>query len=158
MVNSISNVPFGVGAMDKVSQEQLASPGYYTMSPQRGLQEMPYPVYKEKRSFLSFLGNIAVKAILIGGAAIGIRKGLMNEYKVLDKLPEGAKFGAKFKNTFAKYTDKLYDATVGKIITMIKKSKTEAPKTPEAETKALPQASTTQPAAPANPEPPVKKT
>lgn len=145
MVNSISNVPFGVGAMDKISQEQLASPGYYTMSPQRGLQEMPYPAYKEKRSFLGFLTNIAVKAILIGGAAIGIRKGLMNEYKVLEKLPEGAKFGAKFKNSFAKYTDKLYDATVGKIITMVKKSKTKTPDAPAAETKALPPAADTNP-------------
>lgn len=157
MVNSISNVPFGVGAMDKVSQEDLAKPGYYAVT-QKGLQEMPYPAYKEKRSFLSFLGNIAVKAVLIGAAVIGIRKGLMNEYKVLDKLPEGSKFGAKFKNTFAKYTDKLYDVTVGKIITLIKNSKTEAPKTtpdaPAAEAKALPPA---KPAATTAPEPPAPK-
>lgn len=109
-----------VGAMDKLTQEQLAHPGYYAVSPIKGLYEVPEHSYKKKGGFFSFLGKIILTALVIGGAAIGIRKGLMKDFVVQEgKLPEGTKFGAKVKNTFAKYTDTLYDATIGKLKTKI---------------------------------------
>ncbi len=122
MVNSLSGVSAGngIGAMDKVTQEQLYNPGRYSQP----VIIQAEPVYREKSSFLGFLGKLVVTLTVLGAAAIGGRKLLMKDYKVLDKLPEGAKFGEKAKNTFAKYTDFLYDNTVVKISKMVEKKKT----------------------------------
>lgn len=131
MVNSISasQAPAQnkVGAMDKLTQEQLAHPGYYVVSPVKGLYEVPEHSYKKKGGFFAFLGKIIITALVIGGAAIGIRKGLMKNYQVQETLGEKAKFGAKVKNTFAKYTDTIYDATIGKLKTKIDDYRTKNP-------------------------------
>lgn len=131
MVNAVSasqpQAQNKVGAMDKLTQEQLAHPGYYAVSPIKGLYEVPEHSYKKKGGFFAFLGRVILTALVIGGAAIGIRKGLMSKYVVQEKLEDKAKFGAKLKNTFAKYTDTLYDATIGKLKTKIDDYRTKNP-------------------------------
>lgn len=111
MINSISGVSFGnnMGVLDKVSQEQLSNPGMYS---QPIILQVPPQQPKRQGGFLSFIGRTIKNIIIIGGLAIAGRKVLMRNYKVLDKMPEGSKFGAKCKNNFAKYTDILYDNTV----------------------------------------------
>lgn len=112
MVNSVSGFSAkGIKALDKVSKEQLYDPGLYAI---QELLDPPRPAYKTKGGFMSFLGKVLLTAVVFGGAAIGIRKVLMNDYKVLEKLADNAKTGEKIKNTFAKYTDKLYENTVVK--------------------------------------------
>lgn len=123
MVNSLSAVTTGsnIGAMDKVTQEQLYSPGRYSQP----IIIEAEPRYREKGSFLGFLGKTVVYLTLLGAAAIGGRKLLMKDYKVLDTLPEDSKAMAKVKNTFAKYTDILYDNTVAKIVKMVEHKKAD---------------------------------
>lgn len=131
MVNSISSsqapAQNKVGAMDKLTQEQLAHPGYYAVSPIKGLYEVPEHSYKKKGGFFAFLGKIIITGLVIGGAAIGIRKGLMKDYVVQEGKMESAKFGEKMKNSFAKYTDMLYDTTLGKLKTKIDDYRTKNP-------------------------------
>lgn len=131
MVNSLSGVTSGnsVHAMDKVTQEQLYNPGRYSQP--IIIQAEPTP--RKKGGFLGFLGRTVVALTVLGAAAICGRKFLMKDYKVLDVVPEGAKPLEKFKNTFAKYTDLLYDNTVAKISKMVEKKRTgtETPKPEE---------------------------
>ena len=123
MMNSISAISFkGIGAMDKVSQEQLYNPGLYALPE---LLNPPPPPYKKRGGFLNFLGKVLLTAIIVAGAAIGIRKVLMNDYKVIEKLADNAPNGDKIKNTFAKYTDKLYDNTVVKFADWVDSVKTK---------------------------------
>lgn len=137
MVNSISAANPNVnriGVMDKVSQEQLYSPGYYSM---------PDPYYEPPRrrkhtSFIGFLANLVLTAAVIGGVAIGIRKGLMKNYQVADKLPDNASAWARIKNSFAKNTDALYEKTIGKLFKN-KKVKTDGDSTNGADTKGTPE-------------------
>ena len=119
MINPVSKMSFGssIGAMDKVSQEQMYNPGLYSMPE---LMEPEYHHPKKKGSFLGFLAKLALTGIVVCAAAIGIRKGLMDDYKVIEKLPDTAKFGVKFKNSFAKYTDNFYDATIAKALKYLK--------------------------------------
>lgn len=132
MINSVSRVAFGssIGAMDKVTQEQMYSPGKYAQ-PDMGL-DLPDPYHhhhEKKGSFLGFLGKLVLTAVVVGAGAIGIRKGLMNDYTVIEKLGDGAKFGARFKNNFAKYTDILYEETVGRAKTWVDNYRVKHPKT-----------------------------
>ena len=119
MVNSVSAVQIQpqvqnmpqekIGAMDKITQEQLAHPGYYVVSPIKGLYEVPEPEYKKKGGFFKFLGKLLLTAVVVGGVSIGIRKSVFKNYnpkEVADK-------GEKFKNWFVKWTDKLYDGITG---------------------------------------------
>ena len=49
----------------------------------------------------------------------------MNDYKVIEKLADNASNGEKIKNTFAKYTDKLYANTVVKFADWVDTVKTK---------------------------------
>lgn len=125
MVTSVSGVaPQSnptVRAMDKLTAEQIAHPGYYVVSPVKGLYEVPEPEYKRKGGFFRFLGKVILTAAIVGAAAIGIRKGLMSGYK--PEIPENA--GKTFKNWFVRKTDKLYDVINGLFKKAENKVKTE---------------------------------
>jgi hypothetical protein len=111
VLNSVNGISFkGATALDKISNEQLYAPGLYAMPE----VSQPSAPLEKKGSFLGFLGKTVATALLIGVAAVGARKFLMKDYKVIE-LADDAKSLEKIKNTFAKYTDKLYDVTVGKI-------------------------------------------
>lgn len=118
MINSVSTAtstgttPSIVRAMDKVSQEQLYSPGLYSMPE---LMEYEHHHHKRDAGFLGFLGKVILTAVVIGAGAIGIRKLLMNDYKVVDNIASNVKRSLKFKNWFAKNTDRLYEVTVGRL-------------------------------------------
>lgn len=92
MVNSMSGVSFGsIGAMDKVSQEQLYSPGAYSM-PELGMQQPP--PYKKKGGFIGFLSKLVLTAAVVGGGAVAANKFIpqIKNAKLLKDLPaEGAK-------------------------------------------------------------------
>ena len=123
VINSVSTVSFkGVGVMDKVSQEQLYNPGLYALPE---LLNPPPPVYKKRGGFLNFLAKVLFMAVVAGGIAIGIRKVLMNDYKVVEKLADKATSVEKIKNSFAKYTDKLYDNTVVRFADWVDKTKSK---------------------------------
>lgn len=113
MVTSVSAVAPqsnpNVRAMDKLTAEQIAHPGYYVVSPVKGLYEVPEPEYKRKGGFLRFLGKVILTAAIVGAAAIGIRRLGMKGYNHAD--PVNAK--NNFKNWFARNTDKLYDTIDG---------------------------------------------
>lgn len=125
MVTSVSGVTSQsnptVRAMDKLTAEQIAHPGYYVVSPVKGLYEVPEPEYKRKGGFFRFLGKVILTAAIVGAAAIGIRKGLMGKYRPDD----AANAGNTFKNWFAKKADKLYDAINGLFKEAKNKVKTE---------------------------------
>lgn len=125
MVTSVSGVaPQSnptVRAMDKLTAEQIAHPGYYVVSPVKGLYEVPEPEYKRKGGFLRFLGKVILTAAIVGVAGIGIRKGFMKDYNPAD----AANAGNTFKNWFAKKADKLYDAINGLFKESKSKVKTE---------------------------------
>lgn len=74
MVNAISSVPStnssNVRAMDKVSQEQLYSPGLYNVNE---LLEPPHR-HREQGSFLGFLFKVALATAIVGGVAAFARK------------------------------------------------------------------------------------
>lgn len=105
MVTSVSTVApqnnQTAKAMDKLTPEQIAHPGYYVVSPVKGLYEVPEPEYKRKGGFLRFLGKVILTAVIVGGVAIGIRRKLMKDYMPTNKNT--------FKDWFARNTDKLYD-------------------------------------------------
>lgn len=105
-------------AMDKLTPEQIAHPGYYVVSPVKGLYEVPEPEYKRKGGFLRFLGKVILTAVVVGAGAIGVRKLFMSKY--MPKNPENAK--NTFKNWFANSTDKLYEG----ITSIFKKSEKKA--------------------------------
>lgn len=113
MVTSVSGVAQQnnqpIKAMDKLTSEQIAHPGYYVVSPVKGLYEVPEPEYKRKGGFLRFLGKVILTAAIVGAAAIGIRRLGMKGYNHAD--PVNAK--NTFKNWFVRNTDKLYDAING---------------------------------------------
>lgn len=127
MINSVSKMSFGssIGAMDKVSQEQMYNPGLYAMPE---LMEQPHHHNKKDGGFLGFLGKLILTALVVGAASIGIRKVLMKNYNAVEKLPDSASNSAKFTNWFAKWTDKLYDATVGKFFTWAENYRIKHPK------------------------------
>lgn len=124
MVSPVSNVSFGnkIGAMDKVSQQQLGAPGmYYSQGPEMAHYSEP----KKKGGFLSFLLKTILAVAIIGGGIFGSRKLFMKDTVAIKELPEGAKFGEKFKNTFIKISDWI-ENTVKKPFT--KKAADDAPK------------------------------
>lgn len=122
MVTSVSGVTQQnnqpIRAMDKITPEQLAHPGYYVVSPVKGLYEVPEPSYKKKGGFLKFLGKVILTAVVVGGAAMGIRKRFMGGYQV---KPVAEK-GERFKNWFCKQADWLYNHSIG----LLKKSDPKA--------------------------------
>ena len=75
MVQPVSNVSFksAIGAMDKVSKEQLYSPGSYAM--QEILNPTP-PPYKEKGGFMGFLGRLVLTAAIVLGVPLLARKNI----------------------------------------------------------------------------------
>lgn len=125
MINAVTNAPLNgqVRAMDKVSKEQLYSPGLYTMPE---LMELEHHHHEKQGSFLGFLGKLILTAAVIGAGAITIRKTLMDDYKVIDSIDSKVKTSLKVKNWFAKYTDKLYDITVGKLLQWAQKKAKQA--------------------------------
>ena len=127
MVKSVSNVSFSsaIGAMDKVSSEQLYNPGLYSMPE---LMQPPPRPYKERMSFLGFLGRLVLTAGVVFGApllarkylkalskeSVDVTKGLAKEAKPVEKLKYHiAKFGdwvdknmyQKIVKAFAKKTE-----------------------------------------------------
>lgn len=157
MINSVSKASFGNQAtvMEKVPQEQLSAPGLYTMDnvmappPPDAYYPSNYTYEKRDSGFLGFLGKVLLTAAVVAGGAVGVRKTLMNDYKVVEKLADTATKGEKFKNNFAKYTDKLieksvkiYDSTLAKVREYLAKSdknkpgeSSKAPEAPKAEDK-----------------------
>jgi len=126
-VSGMSNVAFRANAMDKVSPELMSSPGMYASeTPVYAEREQPQ---KKEGSALGSLVKLVAGAVIVLGGGVAARKLVMKEYKVAEKLPEGAKFGEKVKHYFAKYTDKVYDS----VANLFKKTKGETKAAPEAE-------------------------
>lgn len=129
MVSSVSSVgsPYGnnqVHAMDKVSQEQLYSPGMYTSQ-----ELMEPPVYREKKGgFISFLGKLVLTAAIVGGGAVAARKlipALTKEhFDITGGLPKESSIQGKAKYYLAKVADWIEEHTVG-LIKKMKEGKAE---------------------------------
>ena len=103
MINSVSGVSFGnkVGAMDKLSSEQLQTPGMYA-SPDANLPQMPAP--RKKGGFFRFLGKLIIAAVVVGGALVGARKTILKGSKLPAELVD-AKPMEKAKAYIAKAGD-----------------------------------------------------
>lgn len=116
MVTSVSNATNAqnssftpakqIGAMDKVTQEQLYAPGIYAMKQYIAEEEKPY---KEKHGFLRFLGKIVLTVAVISGGAVAARKFIpklkKENFDISKGLDEKAKFGDKAKFYLAKFAD-----------------------------------------------------
>ena len=114
-----------LGAMDRVTPEQVNRPGLYSLD-QAVMADIGIKPPKKHDSILGSIGNLLVDTVVLGAVAVGVRKGLMGGYKVEEVVPE--KGLAKAKHYFAKYTDLVYDKTVGKVLEYIKTKKSAAPK------------------------------
>lgn len=129
MVSSIGTTPAmqQIQATDRITPEQMYNPGAYAAPP-----VIIYNQPQKQTSFLGAVGKLILTAAVIAGGAIAARKFIpaLKDYKVLDKLPDGAKTMEKVKNTFAKWTDKLYDGPVTKVVDFCKDkfNKIRAPK------------------------------
>ena len=106
MVKSVSNISFksAIGAMDKVSKEQLYNPGLYSI---QEIMDPTPPPYKEKGGFLGFLGRLVLTAAIVLGVPLLARKKLnMIKDIPLDIKPaKEAKIGEKIKFSIAKFGD-----------------------------------------------------
>lgn len=134
MVKSISNVSFGkTGVLDKISQEQLSSPGAYSKnylppsptlpppysSPTKSQQPQHY--YKEDSGFLGFLAKVVVLAAVICGGSVLARKYVpsLSKINLSEELAKDAKPMEKAKYYFAKFADWLKENSID----LFKKSK-----------------------------------
>lgn len=122
MVNSVSNM----SSMGQTQFSGASQPEQYYSANQYEMQTASYP--QKKHTVLGFLGKLILTAAVIGGGSIAARKFIpaIKDYKVIEKMADDAKPMEKIKNTFVKWTDKLYDNTVDKVIKFIKK---DTPKT-----------------------------
>lgn len=132
MVNAVSGVPLSsnnnsnnVRAMDKVSQEQLYSPGRYNVNE---LLEPPSYRRKHEGSFLGFLFKLALTVAAVGGVAAFARKKTSFAKFSLDN-PKG--FVKRIKVKFAKFGDFVNEKIVDKIASKFFK-KTEEGQKPKA--------------------------
>ncbi len=104
MVSPASGVNFGVaGAMDRVSQEQLYSPGLYALP--QVMADIQPPHRKKDGGFLGFIGKLILLTAAVGGGAVALRKTALKNITVLEKMPEGSKKLAVAKNYVAKFAD-----------------------------------------------------
>lgn len=103
MISSVSGVSFGnkVGAMDKISSEQLQTPGMYS-SPDVMMPNMQQP--RKKGGFLRFLGKLILTAAIVGGALVGA-KHLINPEVLKTGITEKSGLAAKAKYYVAKAGD-----------------------------------------------------
>lgn len=109
MIRSVSNVPFGSkpGVMDKVSQEQLNSPGEYS-------KKEPMPSQNRQRGgFLSFLVKAVLAAAVIVTGLILTRRYALSKVDVSRELSDTAKTGERIKYDLAKAADWLEKHTIG---------------------------------------------
>lgn len=127
MVSQLTGVPVqsaGVMRHDTpLSREALSSAGAFT-NDQLIQMAMAQPGAKpehKKGSFLGSVAKLAVDTVIVAGVAVAVRKGFMKDFKPVEEISKDASFGAKFKNTFAKYTDLLFDNTVGKVTSFFSK-------------------------------------
>ena len=117
-VSGMSNVAFKASAMDKVSPELLSNPGAYS-------QPSIYPEQQEapakRGSLLGGLVKLVAGAVIIAGVAVAARKLSPSLKKIeVKELGEKATFGEKFKNSFAKITDAIFEGTIGKLKNLFK--------------------------------------
>lgn len=112
MVSSISGVTQtnNIQATDKVSREQLYSPGAYTLN---DVIEPPHR-HKKHGSFLGFLVKTAVLAAIVGGVAARVSTRSLKDFKVNGKAEKG------FMNHVKYYTKKLGDFVNKNIVDKIK--------------------------------------
>lgn len=100
----ISGVSFtsAIGAMDKVSKEQLYSPGLYSMPE---LMQPPPRPYKEHMTFLGFLGRLVLTAAIVLGGPLLARKNIkaIKDIPLEVKLSKDAKFVEKAKFQLARF-------------------------------------------------------
>lgn len=117
MVKSISNIQFGsaIGAMDKVSKEQLYNPGLYAL--QNDLLLQPHPPRDRGVSFLGFLGRLVLTAGIVLGAPLLARKHLkmIRNVDLEQKLAKDAKFIDKGKYHLAKFGEWVDKNILGKL-------------------------------------------
>lgn len=120
------SMPFGTaGALDRVTPEQLKSPGMYTYDP---ISIPGYEPQEQKKhgGLASAIGKLVITAAVVTGAAVGLRKGVFKYENVKPEKFEG--IGQKVKYYFAEYSDKVYNKCaewIGKIAK--KPPKTETP-------------------------------
>lgn len=111
MINSVSGVSFGTGAMDRVSQEQLYNPGVYAQ-PVYVMQEPP----RKKGGFFNFLGKLILTAAVVCGGAVAARKFIKplgkDAINFGEKVAKEAKPMDKVKYHFAKATDYIEEKAV----------------------------------------------
>lgn len=117
MVESVSNhLPSPkVGVMDKVSQEKLQNPGAYSRD------YYPTPIFPEERrqdrgSFLGFIGKLILGVVIVGAAAVGLRRYVpaFNKIDVKQELVKDAKSWEKIKYDFARFADWIERNTISR--------------------------------------------
>lgn len=119
MIELVSNDPAKgkIGVLDRISQEQLCSPGAYARNDASASSTYQYRQREESNGggFLGFLGRFIIKAAIIGSAAILARKYIpsLKRINTIEELAEDAKFTEKFKYKFAKCADWLERNTIG---------------------------------------------
>lgn len=127
MIELVSNVPAKrkIGVLDKLSQDQLNSPGAYSKnySPPSPIMpsqySSPYPqtqyYNKEDGGFLGFLGKVIILAVVISIGSILARRYVpsLNKINVKEELTKDAKSMEKIKYDFAKFADWLEKNTIG---------------------------------------------
>lgn len=133
MIELVSNVPANrrVGVLDRISQDQLSSPGAYSKnySPPSPIMPSQYSspyqqnqyYNKEDGGFLGFLGKVIILAAVIVTGSILARRYVpsLNKLNVTEELTKDAKPMEKIKYDFVKFADWLEKNTIG----LFKKSK-----------------------------------
>lgn len=110
MVESVSNTLPNpkINVMDKVSQEQLQSPGAHSYSRN---DYLPSPVFPEERrsgsGFWGFLGKVILWVAVIGAASIALRRYVpaLKKVEIAQKPQADAKAWDTIKYDFARFAD-----------------------------------------------------
>lgn len=138
MINAVSSAtPGTIHAMDKVSKEQLYSPGAYALQ-ELLASEAPPPPRRQSGGFLSFLAKVVFMAAVVCGLAVGLRRYVpaIKNVDLTKDLAKDCKFMEKVNYDIAKSAEWIKSHTVGLINSIKKDKKAEAGKSGAAQTEA----------------------
>lgn len=130
MINAVSSAtPSTIHAMDKVSKEQLYSPGAYALQ-ELLASEAPPPPRRQSGGFLSFLAKVAFGVVALGAVAVGLRRYIpaIKNVDLTKDLAKDCKFMEKVNYDIAKSAEWIKNHTVGLINSIRKDKKAEAGK------------------------------
>ena len=126
MVQPVSNISFksAIGAMDKVTKEQLYDPGSYAL---REVLAPPPPPYKEKGGFLGFLGRIVLTAAIVLGVPLLARKNIkaIKDIPLDIKPTKETKIFEKMKYRIAQFGEWVDKNIYQKIVKVFEKKEDE---------------------------------